>query len=247
MENISKSGTCDNASPSLNRLSEPFGTGYPVLQPHEADPDPGEWPPDFKNPAQAALNAQARGFELIPLREDGTPLDPDRQSDAARTAAAVQDRWASVPQSKVGATTDGLVVVALYQDDPDFDTRLRKLRAENTAAMLSRLQRRTLFFFRLPRGAHVIEGTLPSGVDVLTEGCVVLPSGRLTDACRWLNRYAIAQAPLYLLNQFAPLAEVQMLNDNDTTGAASSATDRTFFTNALLPPAHILNAAGGVQ
>jgi Bifunctional DNA primase/polymerase, N-terminal len=262
---ITESATSGNLPAVINRLSgsqsgnkPSFGlpptavgcdTGYPVLQPHEADPNPGEWPPDFKNPTQAALSAQARGFELMPLRADGTPLDPNWQSNVARTADGVCDHWASATQSKVGAITAGLVVVALYQDDPDLADTLHALQAEKTAAMLSRLQRRVLFIFRLPPGMRVVEGTLPSGLDVLNEDYMTVPSGSPTDGCRWLNRCAIAPAPLWLLDQFAPPAEVQTLKDNDTTGAGSAATDTTFFTNAFLPPAHVQssNAAGGIR
>jgi Bifunctional DNA primase/polymerase, N-terminal/AAA domain/Primase C terminal 1 (PriCT-1) len=62
-------------------------TGYPVLQPDEADPNLGDLPPDFKNGNQAALNAQARGFDLVRLRSDGTRAPLTTKLEHALAAA----------------------------------------------------------------------------------------------------------------------------------------------------------------
>jgi Bifunctional DNA primase/polymerase, N-terminal len=193
--------------------------------------DASTWPPDFKNATQAVLNAHDRGFEVIPLNSNGTPADPDWRC-RTMSAADIRERWTRGLRCKVGAIADDLIVVALYLDDPEYADKLRALQAERTAAILSRLQRRVLFFFQPSPGARgSVERTLPFGVDVLTEEYVPLPSGSPTDGCRWLNRYAIAPAPSWLLNQLVGFA------------------DATFFTNTFLPLAHVVSATaeGGVQ
>jgi hypothetical protein len=174
MENISKSVTSDNASPSLNRLSEPFDTGYRPLQPHEADPDPDK-----------------------PPQANGTPADPDWQSDTMKSTADVRARWAREPRCKVGAATGRILIVALGEECPEFDETLRALQAENTAALPHRLHSQRLFFFKMPQGARAIDYELAPGVEVLVEGYdyLDLPSGSPTDTGHWLNRYAIAPAP----------------------------------------------------
>lgn len=62
-----------------------FAAGYLLLNPHEIDPNPGELPPSFRDELQAALNAQRRGFELIQLGPDGTPLAADWRSEGRQT------------------------------------------------------------------------------------------------------------------------------------------------------------------
>jgi hypothetical protein len=80
MKNVSKPDTSGNTPLDPTRLSEPINSGElhdgppdpaTECEPHEVDPDPDQPPPVFKNEEQAALNAQARGFDVIPLRSDG--------------------------------------------------------------------------------------------------------------------------------------------------------------------------------
>jgi hypothetical protein len=90
MSMITEPSTSSNTSPSELHNGPPgpapeCDTGYAALQQHEADPNPDEFPPDFRDATQAALNAHARGFDLIRLRSDGTPAG----TDAAKIGAVV--------------------------------------------------------------------------------------------------------------------------------------------------------------
>src|SRR6185312_2197583 len=87
----------------------------------------------------------------------------------------------------------------------------------NTAALLSRVNKTILLFFRLPAGARSLEGELTPGVDVLSTDYVELPSGSMTDGCCWANRYPIAAAPQWLLNELAALAASQTTEAEENT------------------------------
>jgi hypothetical protein len=197
-------------------------TGYPILRPHEIDPVAGTLPPDLNNEIQAALNAQARDFELIPLHSNGLPADPDWRCRTMNSVADVGARWTREPRRKVGAVTERIFVVALYYDDPAFEDKLRTLIAENTAAMMSDLEQRVLLFFRRPPGMRSVEGELIPGLYVLSDDYVALPSGSPTDSCRWVTRYAVAPAPQRLLDrleQLAALAASQTAEGIDAVSA----------------------------
>ena len=139
MKNVSESGPSGNRAAGPDRLSEPqardeldggqpslssdFDAGGPVLQPDEADPNLGDLPPDFKNATQATNNAKTRGFNLA-------------RTDGSKNAA----------EAKVEANTDGLIVVAVYES-PGLKGKLDCLWGAKTAALVSSLPPRALFFF----------------------------------------------------------------------------------------------------
>jgi len=123
-------------------------------------------------------------------------------------AAAICERWTVAPRCKVGGITDGLLVLAL--SGPDGVTQYAAMaEIANTAAVVSRAPEQILLFFRLPAGTRSLEGELTPGVDVLSTDYVELPSGSMTDACCWANRYPIAAAPQWLIDQLAALAASQ--------------------------------------
>jgi Bifunctional DNA primase/polymerase, N-terminal len=212
---------------------------YRLLDPDEIDPNPSKLPPPFRDALQAALNAHQRGFELIQLGPDGAPLAADWHSAAVSDDAVLRDRWSSAPRCKVGAATDGLVVLALTGAD-GVAQYAAMAEIANTAAVVSRAPERILLFFRLPAGVRSLEGELLPGVDVLsTDGYVELPSGGVTDAVAWTNRYPIAAAPQWLLgqlNQLAALAATQsQTKGNNEMSTRNEVTER--LRNGLLPTA----------
>jgi Bifunctional DNA primase/polymerase, N-terminal len=236
-----------------------FDAGYKLLEPHQIDPNPDKLPPDLRDGLQAPLHARLRGFKVIPLLHDGTPADPDWRNGATSDPAIVRECWTSAPRCKVGGVTDGLVVLAL--SGAEGVAQYRALAAvTNTTAVVSRIHKMILFFFRFAPCLSSIEGTLLPGVDILSsDGYVALPSGSITDGCCWANRYPVATAPQWLIDQIATLAASQTTQGNNDTGAGSAVTDMRFpadssrnkalNTHAFLSPAHVLteNAEGGVQ
>ena len=256
MEIIAQSGTSDNTSNSgYNQLSDQqkedprllqlveggtnglsddplgpasdFDAGYSLLEPHEIDPNPGELPPDLRDGMQAALHAQLRGFDVLQLQPDGTQVAPDNA--ATNDPAIIRERWAGAPRCKVGGVTDGLVVLALGD-------QYRTLAAiTNTAAVASHIHKTIFLFFRLPAGVRSVEGGVAAGVDIISsDGYVALPSGSITDGCRWVKRYAIATAPQWLVDKLAALAASQSQTEgNEVMGAGATAVE--LFRKGQLP------------
>ena len=226
-----------------------FDAGYKLLESHEIDPNPDKLPPDLRDGLQAALHSRLRGFVVIQLLSNGTPAEPDWRSGAMSGPAGIHERWTGAPKCKVGGIAAGLVVLALT--GPEGVAQYRALATiTNTAAVLSRVGERYLLFFSLPAGVRSVEGTLLPGVDMISSDYVALPSGNMTDGCCWANRYKIATAPQWLIDQLAALAASQaQTEENDDIGAGSVATDTTFHTAAFLLPGHVLseNAEGGIQ
>jgi hypothetical protein len=201
-------------------LPSDLDAGYALLEPHDIDPNAGELPPPLRDELQAAFHAQSRGFSVIQLLLNGTPAVFDWQTDALTC-----ERWTDAPRCKVGGITDGLVMLALTGSE-GVAQYAALAETTNTAAVLSRINKTILFFYRLPAGARSIEATLLPGVDVLsTDGYVELPSGAVTDGCFWANRYAIAPAPRWLLDQLAALAASQTQTEGNTEMGAGANAD----------------------
>jgi DNA invertase Pin-like site-specific DNA recombinase len=217
-------------TPPVDKGAGPdFDAGYRLLEPDETDPNPRTLPPDLRDGMQAALHAQLRGFDVLPLRPDGTQVAPDNAP--TNDPAIIRERWAGTPRCKVGGVTNGLVVLVL-----DGSDQYRPLAAiTNTAAIASHIHKRIFLFFRLPAGVRSVEGGLAAGVDVISDdGYVALPSGSITDGCRWVNRYTIATAPQWLVDKLAALAASQSQTEvNSVMGAGATAVDR-----AALPGSH---------
>jgi hypothetical protein len=203
--------------------SPDLDAGYRLLEPDETDPNPRTLPPDLRNGMQAALHAQLRGFDVLPLRPDGTQVASDNAP--TNDPAIIRERWAGAPRCKVGGVTDGLVVLAL--DGAHQDCALAAI--TNTAAIASRIHKGIFLFFRLPAGVRSVEGSLAAGVDVVSiNGYVGLPSGSITDGCRWVNRYAIAPAPQWLVDKLAALAASQSQTEGNSVMGAGAAAMEAF-------------------
>jgi Bifunctional DNA primase/polymerase, N-terminal len=196
--------------------------GFRLLESCETDPNAHELPPPPSDGPQAALEALLRGFDVIQLLADGTPAISDWRSDVIADDALVRVRWIAAPSPKVGGVTDGLIVLALT--GPEGVQQYAALASiTNTAAILSRAHKWILLFFRLPAGVRSVEGELLPGVEILSSyGYLELPSGGVTDGCCWANRYRVAMAPQWLLDQIEALAasETQTQGNNDMGAGA---------------------------
>jgi hypothetical protein len=221
----------DEQSKSVKRAGDDpvapsdFEAGCPLLDPREIDPNAGELPPSLRDGLQAALHARLRGFKVIQLLPDGTPANPDWRNDATADKAVIRERWTRAPGCKVGGVTDSLVVLALTGSE-GVDQYAAPAATTNTAAVLSRAPERILLFFRVPTGVRSIEGALLPGVDILSSnGYVELPSGSAIDGWGWVNRYPVAPAPQWLLDQLAALAASHTSQGNDDMGAGAEAIE----------------------
>ena len=105
----------------------------------------------------------------------------------------------------------------------------------NTAAVASHIHKTIFLFFRLPAGVRSVEGGVAAGVDIISsDGYVALPSGSITDGCRWVKRYAIATAPQWLVDKLAALAASQSQTEgNEVMGAGATAVE--LFRKGQLP------------
>jgi hypothetical protein len=196
--------------------------GYRLLEQDETD---SGLPPDSKDEKQAALHAQLRGFDVIPLQQDGTPVDSDWRNTAMSDLGAIHGRWASGPRCKVGGITSGLIVLRVSPEGLKQIEALAGGKRTPTAAVHPYGDKPPqLMFFRLPEGSSEGNISLAPGVDVLPDaGYIELPSGNLedTDTCYWVNRRPIADAPPWLTKKLEALGASQQTNRS--AGAAEIA------------------------
>jgi hypothetical protein len=161
------------------------------------------------------------------------------------SAADISARWAREPRRKVGAVAERIIVVALDDNSPGFDDKLRALEAEKTAALHIQLHVQRLFFFKAPPAVRWVDTELVPGVEVLVEGYdhVELPSSSPLDTCHWINNHPIARAPQWLLdrlNQLGALVPCQSPTEGiDAVSADADADEMSRSTSNTPLPASV--------